>query len=74
MQGSRQSSFFASSGLLPCMYPWQKLSKDHRWTNDNSNGQLIDIVGACHGVGAIDRTIAADVMHGSLAMEREASE
>lgn len=56
------------------MYPWQKLSKDHRWTNDNSNGQLIDIVGACHGVGAIDRTIAADVMHGSLAMEREASE
>ena len=26
------------------MYPWQKLLRDDRWTNNNSNCQLIDIV------------------------------
>ena len=48
--GSRQSSFFASSGFLPCMHPWQKLSEDDHRTNKNSSGQLIDRVRLVSGV------------------------
>lgn len=37
-QGSSQSSFFASSRILPCTHPWHELTKDHHRTNKHSNG------------------------------------
>ena len=44
VQRSSQSSFFASSRFLPCMYPWQMLPKDDRRTHEKSNGEMIDMV------------------------------